>query len=107
MDFLRCIVERITYQNDDNGYCVIKVKAKNYSDLVTVVGNMASFNVGSGLFKCLGPVFAKEYYDTVNDRKRVLLCEASAFYHQHIYKHDRPVYRILRHFHKSCKTNQY
>lgn len=46
MDFLRCIVERITYQNDDNGYSVIKVKAKGFLDLVTVVGNMASVNVG-------------------------------------------------------------
>ena len=46
MDYLRCIVERITYQNDDNGYCVIKVRAKGFTDLVTVVGNMAGVNVG-------------------------------------------------------------
>ena len=46
MDYLRCIIERITYQNDDNGYCVIKVIAKGFTDLVTVVGNMAGVNVG-------------------------------------------------------------
>ena len=46
MDYLRCVVERITYQNDDNGYSVIKVKAKDFTDLVTVVGNMAGINVG-------------------------------------------------------------
>jgi len=46
MDFLRCVVERITYQNEDNGYSVIKVKAKSFSDLVTVVGNMTGVNVG-------------------------------------------------------------
>ena len=46
MDFLRCVVERITYQNDDNGYSVIKVKAKGFADLVTVVGSMAAVNVG-------------------------------------------------------------
>jgi exodeoxyribonuclease V alpha subunit len=46
MDFLRCVVERITYQNDDTGYCVIKVKAKGFNDLVTVIGSMAGINVG-------------------------------------------------------------
>ena len=49
MDFLRCGVERVTYQNDDNGYSVLKVNAKGFSDLVTVVGNMAGVNVGSVL----------------------------------------------------------
>ena len=46
MDYLQCVVERITYQNDDNGYSVIKVKTKGFTDLVTVVGNMSSVNVG-------------------------------------------------------------
>lgn len=34
---LRCIVERITYQNPQNGYSVMKVKIKGYNDLVTLV----------------------------------------------------------------------
>jgi len=49
MDFLRCVVERITYQNDDNGYSVIKVAVKGFIDPVTVVGSMAGVNVGSVL----------------------------------------------------------
>ena len=49
MDHLRCVVERITYQNEENGYSVIKCRAKNYSDLVTVVGSMAEVHVGSVL----------------------------------------------------------
>lgn len=49
MDRLRCVVERITYQNEQNGYSVIKCKAKGYNDLVTVVGAMANVNVGSVL----------------------------------------------------------
>ena len=49
MDFLRCVVERITYQNEDNGYTVLRVKAKGFSDLVTAVGNMSAVNVGSVL----------------------------------------------------------
>ena len=40
MERLRCVVERITYQNEQNGYSVIKCRAKGYSDLVTVVGAM-------------------------------------------------------------------
>ena len=28
MDRLRCVVERITYQNAENGYAVIKCRAK-------------------------------------------------------------------------------
>ena len=34
MEHLRCVVERITYQNSDNGYSVIKCRAKGYQDLV-------------------------------------------------------------------------
>ena len=47
MEHLRCVVERITYQNADNGYTVLKCAVKNYSDLVTVVGTMPDTHVGS------------------------------------------------------------
>ena len=46
---LRCVVERITYQNPENGYSVIKCRAKGYSDLVTVVGLMPETHVGAVL----------------------------------------------------------
>lgn len=49
MEYLRCVVERITYQNVENGYTVLKCRAKNYSDLVTVVGAMPDAHVGSVL----------------------------------------------------------
>ena len=32
MDRLRCVVERITYQNAENGYSVIKVRATGFYD---------------------------------------------------------------------------
>ena len=38
---LRCVVERITYQNAENGYSVMKVKVKGYNDLVTGVQTCA------------------------------------------------------------------
>ncbi len=46
---IRCVVERITYQNPENGYSVLKVRVKGYDDLVTVVGNLLDANVGSVL----------------------------------------------------------
>ena len=50
MEHLRCVVERITYQNAENGYSVIKCRAKGYQDLVTVVGSMPDVHVGSVLY---------------------------------------------------------
>ena len=37
MERLRCVVERITYQNSTNGYTVIKCRAKGFDDLVEAV----------------------------------------------------------------------
>ena len=34
MEQLRCVVERITYQNAENGYSVIKCKAKGFPELI-------------------------------------------------------------------------
>ena len=47
MENLRGVVERITYENEETGYSVIKIKCKGYMDLVTVVGSMATVNVGA------------------------------------------------------------
>ena len=47
LDHLRCVVERITYQNE--GYSVLKCAAKGYTDLVTVVGTMPDTHIGSVL----------------------------------------------------------
>lgn len=49
MEYLSGIVERITFANEENGFCVIKIKSKGFTDLVTVVGNLAAVNVGSTL----------------------------------------------------------
>ncbi|MBQ9345948.1 MAG: ATP-dependent RecD-like DNA helicase [Oscillibacter sp.] len=49
MERLRCVVERITYHNEQNGYSVIKCRARGFQDLVTVVGLMPEVHVGSVL----------------------------------------------------------
>ena len=46
---IRCVVERITYQNPENGYSVLKCRVKDYSELVPVIGNLVDANVGSVL----------------------------------------------------------
>ena len=49
MEKLRCVVERITYHNELNGWSVIRCRAKGFSELVTVVGMMPEVHVGSVL----------------------------------------------------------
>ena len=49
MQKIRCVVERITYQNPENGYSVLKCRVKDYDDLVPVIGNLVDANVGSVL----------------------------------------------------------
>lgn len=46
---IRCVVERITFQNQENGFSIMKVKVKGYDDLVTLVGNLLDVPVGSVL----------------------------------------------------------
>jgi exodeoxyribonuclease V alpha subunit len=39
-------VERVTFHNEENGFAVLKVKARGKRDLVTVVGHAASISAG-------------------------------------------------------------
>ena len=47
MEQLHCAVERITYRNEENGYTVLRCRAKGFQDLVTVVGVIPETHVGS------------------------------------------------------------
>ena len=40
------LIERVTFFNEENGWAVLKVKAKGHRDLVAVVGSLASVSVG-------------------------------------------------------------
>lgn len=46
---LRYVVEHITYQNQENGWSVMKVKVKGYDNLVTLTGSLLDVPVGSVL----------------------------------------------------------
>lgn len=49
MENIRCTVERITYQNEENGWSVLRVNVKGYKDVVTLVGNFCDTKVGAVL----------------------------------------------------------
>ena len=49
MQKIRCVVERVTYRNEQNGYTVIKTRVKGYNDLIPIVGNLLDVSVGSVL----------------------------------------------------------
>ena len=40
------LVERVTFHNEENGFCVLRVKARGKRDLVTVVGHAAVISAG-------------------------------------------------------------
>lgn len=49
MENIRCTVERITYQNEENGWSVLRGNVKGYKDVVTLVGNFCDTKVGAVL----------------------------------------------------------
>ncbi|WP_375326893.1 ATP-dependent RecD-like DNA helicase [Candidatus Tisiphia endosymbiont of Nemotelus uliginosus] len=52
-EYLSGIVERIAYHSPENGFCVLRIKVKNYKDLVTITGNIPSITVGEYI-QCSG-----------------------------------------------------
>jgi exodeoxyribonuclease V alpha subunit len=45
-EVLAGLVERVNFHNADNGFCVLRVKARSHRDLVTVIGHAATISVG-------------------------------------------------------------
>ncbi len=46
LETLRGSVERVTYHNPQNGFCVLRIQARGHRELVTVVGTAATINPG-------------------------------------------------------------
>ena len=49
MDTMRCVVQRITFRNDENGWTVLRVRARGFDEQQTVVGNIGAVSVGAVL----------------------------------------------------------
>jgi len=45
-EVLAGLVERVTFHNAENGFCVLRAKARGHRDLVTVVGHAAVISAG-------------------------------------------------------------
>lgn len=45
-DIIAGLVERVTFHNQENGFCVLRVKARGHRDLVTTVGHAAMISAG-------------------------------------------------------------
>ena len=45
-EVLAGLIERVTYHNGENGFCVLRIKARGHRDLVTVIGHAATISAG-------------------------------------------------------------
>ena len=45
-ELLAGLIERVTFHNAENGFCVLRVKARGHRDLVTLVGHAATISAG-------------------------------------------------------------
>ena len=45
-EVLAGLIERVTFHNSENGFCVLRIKARGHRDLVTVVGHAATISPG-------------------------------------------------------------
>ena len=43
------VIERVTFHNDENGFCVLRVKTKGQREETTVVGSLPSVTAGEWL----------------------------------------------------------
>src|SRR6201987_5511334 len=45
-EVLAGLIDRVTFHNSENGFCVLRVKARGQRDLITVVGHAAMISAG-------------------------------------------------------------
>ncbi len=62
------LVERVTFHNPDNGFCVLRLKTRGNRDLVTVIGHAALISAGE---------FVQAAGSWTNDREHGLQFRAS------------------------------
>jgi exodeoxyribonuclease V alpha subunit len=67
-EVLAGLVERVTFHNEENGFCVLRVKARGQRDLITVLGHAAMISAGE---------FVQASGGWVNDRTHGVQFKAS------------------------------
>jgi ATP-dependent exoDNAse (exonuclease V) alpha subunit len=68
IEVLAGLVERVTFHNDENGFCVLQVKTRGQRDLITVLGHAAMISAGE---------FVQASGTWVNDRTHGVKFKAS------------------------------
>jgi exodeoxyribonuclease V alpha subunit len=72
IEILSGVLERVTYHNAENGFCVLRVKARGQRDLIVVTGHAAVINAGE---------FISATGSWVNDREHGLQFKATHVHH--------------------------
>src|SRR5262249_49993381 len=67
-EVLAGLVDRVTFHNSDNGFCVLRVKARGERDLITLVGHAAMISAGE---------FVQASGSWINDRTHGVQFKAS------------------------------
>jgi hypothetical protein len=67
-EVLAGLVDRVTFHNSENGFCVLRVKARGQRDLITLVGHAAMISAGE---------FVQASGTWVNDRTHGVQFKAS------------------------------
>jgi exodeoxyribonuclease V alpha subunit len=67
-EVLTGLVERVTFHNDENGFCVLRIKACGQRDLTTVLGHAAMISAGE---------FVQASGSWINDRTHGVQFKAS------------------------------
>jgi len=52
-EVLAGLIERVTYHNAENDFCVLRATARGHRDVVTVVGHAAAIAAGAWINACL------------------------------------------------------
>ena len=73
-EVLAGLVERVTYHNQETGFCVLRLKARGHRDLVTTIGHAAMISAGE---------WVTASGDWVNDRTHGLQFRARFLRPQH------------------------
>jgi exodeoxyribonuclease V alpha subunit len=68
IEVLAGLVDRVTFHNAENGFCVLRVKARGQRDLITVVGHAAMISAGE---------FVQANGNWINDRTHGVQFRAS------------------------------
>ena len=67
-EVLAGLIDRVTFHNSDNGFCVLRIKARGQRDLITLVGHAAMISAGE---------FVRASGSWVNDRTHGVQFSAS------------------------------